>query len=186
MHTSSLPCVGNCCQGNLQQVYRSIVYLAAYMYWYVPSNNSMCQHCYLPNMTFTFTGAVTKWTFAAYQNTVMSTTMNIAYPHFELWRKVSLNNYTLLQTTAELVPSLAGLPNIYEYGLGTPWFFQQGDVLGLQLPPPGAPQLVLIFILNNANLTYCSSDNFKNCSYRAMVPLVTPEVIYSKHPQLPQ
>ena len=162
-------------ESSLQQAYNAIIYEAAHMSTR-PLGYNTCQHCILPNLTFTFTGAVIKWTFTASWS---SSSTNITYPHIELWRKVSDTNYTLLQTTAGLEPVHSGLPNIYEYRLGTPWSFQEGDTLGLQLPPPDTPQLTLISILNNANLTYCLSDTFTQCSQHALLPLVTPEITHS-------
>ena len=137
--------------------------------------SSTCQHCILPNLTFTVNNcAVIKWTFIASWNS--DNTSIISYPHIELWRRVSGTNYTLLQTTAGLVPVHSGLPNIYEYRLGTPWSFKEGDTFGVQLPPPDVPQLTLIFSSYNISLTYCLFDNFTQCSKQKLLPLVTPEI----------
>ena len=77
----------------------------------------------------------------------------------------------------------AGPPNVYEYRLETPWSFQEGDILGFELPPPDASRLALIFVINDSYLMYCQPDNFTLCSNLSIVPLLTPEVLPNgKHP----
>lgn len=94
------------------------------------SNSPICQPCVIPNMTFTSTGAIVKWIFAAN----LRNKKKKDYPHFELWRRAPDKNYILLNSThSGNMPKKNGT-NFYEYNLTTPWSFQEGDVLGLHLP----------------------------------------------------
>ena len=178
---------GECSSSSLEQLHNSKVFQTAYRNMKItyPYNYSLCQQCLLPNMTFTSTGAVARWTFTAANQNSSSTTNTTSYPHFELWRKASDGDkgYTLLNSTAGMQPMEAGPPNVYEYRLQTHWFFQEGDILGFELPPPDASQLALMFVINDIYLRYCQPDNFTLCSNLSIVPLLTPEVLPNgKHP----
>ena len=178
------PLADNCCSSRPELLQNRIFFQTAYrsMQTTYPYDFSKCQHCFLPNITFTSMGSVVSWMFTAKRSNINH--QNTSYPHFELWRKASDNTgYTLLNSTAGMVPVKAGPPNVYKYSLKTPWSFQAGDVLGINLPPPDAPQLRLIFVMHVDNLTYCQFDNSTLCSNLPIVPLVTPEVLPTgKHP----
>ncbi len=81
------------------------------------------------------------WTFAAEYHKLEN-----RLPEFQIWRGVTEDNYTLVESSAsqsgQLLPT--GHLNVYEYHMERAMSFQPGDFLGIFQPSEGS-RLTLVF-----------------------------------------
>ena len=80
----------------------------------------------VPNMTFTSSGSVVRWTFAARYNASAT-----QYPELQVWRENTTGTYVKVGSTGNMEPAQTAYLNVYEYVLDPPLQVLVGDVLGI-------------------------------------------------------
>ena len=91
----------------------------------------------IPDINFTCNGTITRWIIGARWLGQSS-----AHTELQIWRKVSENVYTKVTGT----PLMVGTENrseVYEYTLGTPLAFKEGDILGYFQPIRNRSEIIL-------------------------------------------
>ena len=92
----------------------------------------------MPGMTFTSSGSVVRWTFAA-QYRASAT----QYPELQVWRENTTGTYVKIGNTSNMEPNQTAYLNVYEYVLDPPLQVLAGDVLGIYLPSSSSSRIHL-------------------------------------------
>ena len=108
--------------------------------------NEDSQQLIIPNMTFTRTGSVVRWTFAAQYNASAT-----QYPELQVWRENTTGTYVKVGSTGNMEPAQTAYLNVYEYVLDPPMQVLTGDVLGIYQPSSENSRVQLLF-LSDSNL----------------------------------
>ena len=87
------------------------------------------QQLIIPNMTFTSSGSVVRWTFVARYNASAT-----QYPELQVWRENTTGTYVKVGSTGNMEPIQTAYLNVYEYVLDPPLQVLAGDVLGIFQP----------------------------------------------------
>ena len=108
--------------------------------------NQENQQLIIPNMTFTRSGSVVRWTFPArYRPSATQ------YPELQVWRENTTGRYVKVGSTVSMEPIQTAYLNVYEYVLDPPLQVLAGDVLGIYQPSSTNSRLQLLF-LSDSNL----------------------------------
>ena len=69
----------------------------------------------IPNITFTRSGSVVRWTFAARYRASAT-----QYPELQVWRENTTGRYVKVASTGNMEPAETAYLNVYEYVLDPP------------------------------------------------------------------
>ena len=100
----------------------------------------------IPSMTFTSSGSVVRWTFAARYRASAT-----QYPELQVWRENTTGTYVKVGSTGNMEPAQTAYLNVYEYVLDPPLQVLAGDVLGIYQPSSRNSRVQLSF-LSDSNL----------------------------------
>ena len=100
----------------------------------------------IPNMTFTSSGSVVRWTFAARYRASAT-----QYPELQVWRENTAGTYVKVGSTVNMEPIQTAYLNVYEYVLDPPLQVLTGDVLGIHQPSSRNSRVQLLFF-SDSNL----------------------------------
>ena len=106
----------------------------------------------IPNMTFTRSGSVVRWTFAA-QYTSSAT----QYPELQVWRENTTGTYVKVGSTDNMEPIQTAYLNVYEYILDPPLQVLPGDLLGIYQPSSRNSRLHLLFLSDSNHVNWYAS-----------------------------
>ena len=99
------------------------------------------QQLIIPNMTFTSSGSVVRWTFVAqYRESATQ------YPELQVWRENTTGTYVKVGSTGNMEPAQTAYLNVYEYVLDPPLQVLAGDVLGIYQPSSSNSRVDLLFL----------------------------------------
>ena len=104
------------------------------------------QQLIIPNMTFTRSGSVVRWTFAARFRASAT-----QYPELQVWRENTTGRYVKVGSTVNMEPIQTAYLNVYEYVLDPPLQVLAGDVLGIYQPSSRNSRVHLLFF-SDSNL----------------------------------
>ena len=93
----------------------------------------------IPNMTFTSSGSVVRWTFVARYRASAT-----QYPELQVWRENTTGTYVKVVSTGNMEPAQTAYLNVYEYLLDPPLQVMAGDVLGIYQPSSGNSRVHLL------------------------------------------
>ena len=145
-----------------------------------------------PDMTFTQSGSVVGWEFAARSGPL--TPENIYLPHIEIYRRCGdlTDCYTLHDTTFrhDLVLEQTENYNMYRYMLDTPMEVEEGDVIAIHQPPLDVSRLSLAFLHDTGFCHHIVSPSFEtvlvsdsDCEEMSQLqPLVAPQLLQQTPP----
>ena len=133
------------------------------------------QQLIIPNMTFTSSGSVVRWTFAArYRESATQ------YPELQVWRESTTGTYVKVGSTGNTEPAETAYLNVYEYVLDPPLHVLAGDVLGIYLPSSANSRVQLLFLQNSSYVNWYMSASEPEDSFMVagsqtndVLPLVT-------------
>ena len=100
----------------------------------------------IPNMTFTSSGSLVRWTFVARYRASAT-----QYPELQVWRESTTGTYVKVSNKSNMEPAQTAYLNVYEYVLDPPLQVLAGDVLGIYQPSSGNSRVHLLF-LSDSNL----------------------------------
>ena len=100
----------------------------------------------IPSMTFTSSGSVVRWTFAARYRASAT-----QYLELQVWRENTTGTYVNVSNTSNMEPAQTAYLNVYEYVQDPPLQVLAGDVLGIYQPSSGNSRVQLSF-LSDSNL----------------------------------
>ena len=103
----------------------------------------------IPNMTFTRSGSVVRWTFAA-QYSASAT----QYPELQVWRENTTGTYVKVGSTGNMEPIQTAYLNVYEYVLDPPIQVLAGDVLGIYQPSSRNGRVHLLFLSDSSHVNW--------------------------------
>ena len=133
------------------------------------------QQLIIPNMTFTSSGSVVRWTFAA-QYRASAT----QYPELQVWRENTTGTYVKVGSTGNMEPNQTAYLNVYEYVLDPPLQVLAGDVLGIYQPSSTNSHVHLLFLSDSNHVNWYTNvsrpqDSFMVAGSRTnnVLPLVT-------------
>ena len=98
----------------------------------------------IQNMTFTRSGSLVRWTFAAQYNASAT-----QYPELQVWRENTTGTYVKRESTDNMEPVQTPYLNVYEHVLNPPLQVLPGDVLGIYQPSSRNSRLHLLFLLES-------------------------------------
>ena len=129
----------------------------------------------IPNMTFTSSGSVVRWTFAARYRASAT-----QYPELQVWRESTTGTYVKVGSTGNMEPAQTPYLNVYEYVLDPPLHVLAGDVLGIYQPSNRNSRLQLSFLFDSNYVNWYTGvsgpqDSFMVAGSRTnnVLPLVT-------------
>ena len=99
----------------------------------------------MPGMTFTSSGSVARWTFAARYRP-----SGTQYPELQVWRENTTGTYVKVGNTSNMEPYQTSYLNVYEYVLDPPLHVLAGDVLGIYLPSSTNSRLYLSYMSDSS------------------------------------
>ena len=103
----------------------------------------------IPNMTFTSSGSVVRWTFVARYNASAT-----QYPELQVWRENTTGTYVKVGSTDNMESIQTAYLNVYEYVLDPPLQVLAGDVLGIYQPSYRNSRVHLLFALNSNHVNW--------------------------------
>ena len=103
----------------------------------------------IPNMTFTRSGSVVKWTFVAQYNASAT-----QYPELQVWRETTTGRYVKVGSTGSMEPIQTPYLNVYEYVLDPPLQVLAGDVLGIYQPSSRDSRVHLLFLSDSNHVNW--------------------------------
>ena len=112
------------------------------------------QQLIIPNMTFTSSGSVVRWTFVARYRASAT-----QYPELQVWRENTTGTYVKVGSTGNMEPAQTAYLNVYEYVLDPPPQVLAGDVLGIYQPSFRNSRVQLSF-LSDSNLVNWYTEVF--------------------------
>ena len=107
------------------------------------------QQLIIPNMTFTSSGSVVRWTFAARYSPSAT-----QYPELQVWRENTTGTYVKVGNTSNMEPNQTAYLNVYEYVLDPPLQVLVGDVLGIYQPSSGNSRIQLLFLSDSKHVNW--------------------------------
>ena len=107
------------------------------------------QQLIIPDITFTRSGSVVRWTFAA-QYRASAT----QYPELQVWRENTTGTYVKVGSTVNMEPAQTAYLNVYEYVLDPPLQVLAGDVLGIYQPSSRNSRLHLSFLSDSNHVNW--------------------------------
>ena len=111
--------------------------------------NQESQQLIIPGMTFTSSGSVVRWTFAA-QYSASAT----QYPELQVWRENITGTYVRVGSTVNMDPIQTAYLNVYEYVLDPPLQVLAGDVLGIYQPSSRNGRVHLLFLSDSSHVNW--------------------------------
>ena len=139
------------------------------------------QQLIIPNMTFTRSGSVVRWTFAARYNASAT-----QYPELQVWRENTTGTYVKVESVGNMEPAQTAYLNVYEYVLDPPLQVLVGDVLGIYQPSFENSRVQLLFLSDSNHVNwYNFSPRPRNSFMVAGSPInnVLPLVTVSFEPE---
>ena len=103
----------------------------------------------IPNMTFTSSGSVVRWSFAAQYNASAT-----QYPELQVWRENTTGRYVKVASIGNMEPIQTGYLNVYEYVLDPPLQVLGGDVLGIYQPAFRNSRVKLLFLSDSNHVNW--------------------------------
>ena len=103
----------------------------------------------IPNMTFTSSGSVVRWTFAARYRASAT-----QYPELQVWRENTTGRYVKVGSTGNMEPIQTAYLNVYEYVLDPPHQVLGGDVLGIYQPAFRNSRVKLLFLSDSNHVNW--------------------------------
>ena len=103
----------------------------------------------IPNMTFTRSGSVVRWTFAARYRASAT-----QYPELQVWRENTTGRYVRVGSTDNMEPIQTAYLNVYEYVLDPPLQVLTGDVLGIYQPSSRNSRVQLLFLSDSNHVSW--------------------------------
>ena len=129
----------------------------------------------IPNMTFTSSGSVVRWTFAAQYNASAT-----QYPELQVWRENTTGRYVKVGSTVNMEPIQTAYLNVYEYVLDPPLQVLAGDVLGIYQPSSIISRVQLLFLSDSNHVNWYTEVSRPQDSFMVAgsqtnnaIPLVT-------------
>ena len=107
------------------------------------------QQLIIPNMTFTTSGSVVRWTFAARYNASAT-----QYPELQVWRENTTGTYVKVGSTGNMEPAQTAYLNVYEYVLDSPLQVLAGDVLGIYQPSSSNSRVHLLLLSDSNHVNW--------------------------------
>ena len=107
------------------------------------------QQLIIPDMTFTSSGSVVRWTFAAQYNASAT-----HYPELQVWRETITGRYVKVGNTDNMEPIQTAYLNVYEYVLDPPLQVLAGDVLGIYQPSSRNSCVHLLFLSDSNHVNW--------------------------------
>ena len=107
------------------------------------------QQLIIPNMAFTSSGSVVRWTFAA-QYRASAT----QYPELQVWRENTTGTYVKVGSTGNMEPAQTAYLNVYEHVLDPPLQVLAGDVLGIYQPSSRNSRVQLLFLSDSNHVNW--------------------------------
>ena len=106
----------------------------------------------IPNMTFTRSGPILSWTFAAQYNASAT-----QYPELQVWRENTTGRYVKVGSTGNMEPNQTAYLNVYEYVLDPPLQVLAGDVFGIYQPSSRDSRIHLLFLTDSNHVNWYTS-----------------------------
>ena len=138
------------------------------------------QQLIIPNTTFTRSGSVVRWTFAARYKQSTTQYRRVQYPELQVWRETTTGRYVKVGSTDNMEPGQTAYLNVYEYVLDPPLQVLAGDMLGIYQPSEDNSRLHLLFLENSSYVNWyitapTPQDSFTVISSQTsnVLPLVT-------------
>ena len=103
----------------------------------------------IPNMTFTRSGSVVRWTFAARYRASAT-----QYPELQVWRENTTGTYVKVGSTVNMEAIQTAYLNVYEYVLDPPRQVLAGDVLGIYQPSSTNSRVQLLFMSDSNHVNW--------------------------------
>ena len=110
------------------------------------------QQLIVPYMTFTSSGSVVSWTFAAQYNGSAT-----QYPELQVWRENTTGTYVRVGSTDNMEPIQTAYLNVYEYVLDPPLQVLAGDVFGIYQPSSRDSRVHLLFLTDSNYVNWYTS-----------------------------
>ena len=146
---NSLPLVtievnGNCTEGFItrERLTDEAFFIQDFAYMYG-------QQLIIPDMTFTSSGSVVRWTFAARFRASAT-----QYPELQVWRENTTGRYVRVGSTGNMEPGQTAYLNVYEYVLDPPLQVLTGDVLGIYQPSSTNSRVQLLFLSDSNHVNW--------------------------------
>ena len=141
------------------------------------------QQLIIPNMTFTRSGSVVRWTFVARYNASAT-----QYPELQVWRENTTGTYVKVGSTGNMEPNQTAYLNVYEYVLDCPLQVLAGDVLGIYQPSNRNSRLQLSFLSDSNYVNWYTEvsgpqDTFIVTNSRSLTNNVLPLVAVFFEPE---
>ena len=129
----------------------------------------------IPNMTFTSSGSVVRWTFVARYRASAT-----QYPELQVWRENTTGTYVKVGSTGNMEPDQTGYLNVYEYVLDPPLQVLAGDVLGIYQPSSRNSRVQILFLSDSNHVNWYNFSSRPQNSFvvtgsqtNNVLPLVT-------------
>ena len=103
----------------------------------------------IPDMTFTTSGSVVRWTFVARYRASAT-----QYPELQVWRENTTGTYVKVGSTGNMEPNQTAYLNVYEYVLDPPLQVLTGDVLGIYQLSSGNSCVHLLFLSDSNHVNW--------------------------------
>ena len=111
--------------------------------------NQYNQQLIIPNMTFTSSGSVVRWTFAARYRASAT-----QYPELQVWRENTTGTYVKVGSTGNMEAAQTAYLNVFEYVLDPPLQVLAGDVLGIYQPSSRNSRVHLLFLSDSNHINW--------------------------------
>ena len=103
----------------------------------------------IPGITFTSSGSVVRWTFAARYRTSAT-----QYPELQVWRENTTGTYVKVGSTGNMEAAQTAYLNVFEYVLDPPLQVLAGDVLGIYQPSSRNSRVHLLFLSDSNHINW--------------------------------
>lgn len=97
----------------------------------------------IPGITFGCSGILSRLIFAAEEQQI---TLRMTYPEVQVWRPLFSDTYNRVQRISLANYSPGGYLNVFNVSPAEPVNIEQGDILGIYLPPSNMSPLSLKFL----------------------------------------
>ena len=110
------------------------------------------QQTIIPEMIFTSSGSILRWTFCARYNSSAT-----QYPELQVWRENTTGTYVKVGSTVNMEPIETAYLNVYEYVLDPPLQVLAGDVFGIYQPSSRDSRVHLLFLADSNHVNWYTS-----------------------------
>ena len=110
------------------------------------------QQTIIPDMIFTSSGSILRWTFAARYNASAT-----QYPELQVWRENTTGRYVKVGSTGNMEPIQTAYLNVYKYVLDPPLQVLAGDVFGIHQPSSRDSRVHLLFLTDSNHVNWCTN-----------------------------